>query len=88
MSEDHDGTSQRVTNALLGQKIDTVIETVERVERDGKEWKLDHEKRIRCLETNQTEIKTNMSNQGRNLTIMQVIGSTISAAFGALVGPR
>ena len=79
-----EGGNQRVTNAILGVKLDRVAEDIKEIKSDVAALRDDHGERLRKVETCQAAIKTRVNVQDGLLGIFQVIGT----AIGAMMGPK
>ena len=74
----------RVTTAILGEKLDNVIQLLESHIGDEKDRYYDHEKRIRLLAENQTIIKERQN----VLTGLQGLISVVLSSIATYIGIR
>jgi len=79
-----DTENGRVTIAILGEKLDNVIQLLESHISDEKDRYYDHEKRIRLLAENQTIIKERQN----VLTGLQGLISVVLSSIAAFIGVR
>ena len=79
-----DTENGRVTTAILGEKLDNVIQLLESHIGDEKDRYYDHEKRIRLLAENQTIIKERQN----VLTGLQGLISVVLSSIAAFIGVR
>lgn len=76
----NDNGNGKVTLALLGQKLDALIEDVKEVKQDLKDTTKDHEHRIQCLESGQATMESKVN----NWSILNSAGAIIAGILAAL----